>query len=288
MAGFIFRTVLKADNWPRENKAAGRKPVDVVFSYDFYDIKNVPYQGHTCIFERFKIQTVFVKYRAALLIVLLVIIADQASKIYVKTHFYNGEEINVIGHWFRLHFLENPGMAFGMQFSKTEVGKLLLTSFRLIAVIAGFIALKKLVVKGYGRGVIICGALILAGALGNLIDSLFYGLIFTESSFHMAKLVPWGKGYGPLFHGRVVDMLYFPLFRARIGGREFEFFEPVFNIADAAITIGVLTLVIFQKKLLGKHLHGHKVKSTDSAIHDAAADIQRPASTEIEITEEAK
>lgn len=223
------------------------------------------------------------KYRSALLIVFLVILIDQVSKIYVKTHFYNGEEVNVIGHWFRLHFLENPGMAFGMQFSKTEAGKLILTSFRLIAVIAGFVALKKLEVKGYGRGVMVCGALILAGALGNLIDSLFYGLIFTESSFHVAQLVPWGKGYGPLFHGRVVDMLYFPLFRTRIGGREFEFFEPVFNIADAAITIGVLTLVVFQKRMLGKHLPNHKVRSTDAALRDSKADVQSPASG---ITEE--
>jgi signal peptidase II len=193
-----------------------------------------------------------VKYRYALLIVFLVILVDQISKVYVKTHFYNGEEVHVIGHWFRLHFLENPGMAFGMQFSKSDTGKLILTSFRLLAVIVGFIFLKRLVIKGYSRGVIACGALILAGALGNLIDSLFYGLIFTESSFHVAKLVPWGQGYGTLFHGRVVDMLYFPLFKVTIAGREFEFFEPVFNIADAAITIGVLTLLIFQKKLL-KH-----------------------------------
>lgn len=190
------------------------------------------------------------KYRYALLIVFLIILVDQWSKVYVKTHFYNGEEVNVMGHWFRLHFLENPGMAFGMQFSKSDTGKLILTSFRLLAVIVGFVFLKRLVMKGYSRGVITCGALILAGALGNLIDSLFYGLIFTESSFHMAKLVPWGQGYGALFHGRVVDMLYFPLFRVNLGGHEFEFFEPVFNIADAAITIGVLTLVIFQKKLL--------------------------------------
>ena len=192
------------------------------------------------------------KYRAALLIVFLIILADQASKIYVKTHFYNGEEVNVIGHWFRLHFLENPGMAFGMQFSKTDVGKLILTTFRLVAVIIGFVALKRLVVKGYSRGIIVCGSLILAGAMGNLIDSIFYGQIFSESSFHMAKMVPFGTGYAKLFHGRVVDMLYFPLFHATIAGKEYEFFEPVFNIADAAITTGVLTLLVFQKRFLHK------------------------------------
>jgi signal peptidase II len=200
-----------------------------------------------------------VKYRYAILIVLLVIIADQWSKFYIKTHFYYGEEINVIGTWFRLHFLENEGMAFGMKLSQSDIGKLLLTLFRLAAVIVGFFLLKRLVRKGYTKGAIICGALILAGALGNLIDSIFYGMIFTDSSFHVAKLVPWGQGYGKLLHGRVVDMLYFPIFSVKIpggfpliGGKQFEFFEPVFNIADAAISVGVLTLVFFQKRLVHK------------------------------------
>jgi signal peptidase II len=119
---------------------------------------------------------------------------------------------------------------------------------------------------------IICGALILAGAAGNLIDSIFYGMIFSESSYHVARFVPWGQGYAPLFHGRVVDMLYFPLVHGHwpgwvpgIGGREFEFFEPVFNIADASISIGVLTLVFFQKKLLHKN-HPHVPKSEDPVI----------------------
>ena len=149
------------------------------------------------------------KYRAALLIVFLIILVDQVSKIYVKTHFYNGEEINVIGHWFRLHFLENPGMAFGMQFSKTDIGKLILTSFRLVAVIIGFIALKKLVLKGYSRGVIVCGALILAGALGNLIDRLLFGYVVDFISVYYAD---WRFA--------------------------------TFNIADAAISIGAALLVL--------------------------------------------
>jgi len=200
-----------------------------------------------------------VKYRNAILIVLLVIIADQALKFYIKTHFYYGEEVNVIGKWFRLHFIENEGMAFGMKLSQADIGKLVLTLFRLIAVIAGFFILKSIVNKGYGRGAIICGALILAGALGNLIDSIIYGLIFTDSTFHLAQLVPWGQGYGRLFHGRVVDMLYFPIIDTQmpswvpvLGGKDFVFFEPVFNIADAAISIGVLVLVFFQKKLIHK------------------------------------
>lgn len=197
------------------------------------------------------------KYRHALLIIFLVIIADQFSKFYVKTHFFYGEEVNVFGTWFRLHFLENEGMAFGMKLGNAEMGKLILTLFRLIAVIFGFYLLKRLVNKQYNKGAIICGSLILAGALGNLIDSMFYGLIFTESSFHIGQLVPWGQGYGKLLHGRVVDMLYFPIISTRLpnwipvwGGRDFEFFEPVFNIADAAISIGVLVLIFFQKRLV--------------------------------------
>lgn len=197
------------------------------------------------------------KYSSALLIIFIILVLDQASKFYIKTHFFYGEEVNVIGDWFKLHFIENEGMAFGMKLSQAETGKLILTLFRLFAVIFGFFLLKRLVRKEYSKGVIICGSLILAGALGNLIDSIFYGMIFTESSFHIAKLVPFGEGYGKLFHGRVVDMLYFPMVETRmpnwlplVGGKDFVFFEPVFNIADAAISIGVLTLVIFQKKLL--------------------------------------
>lgn len=202
------------------------------------------------------------KYRHAILIVLLIIFVDQFVKIYVKTHFYYGEEINVLGTWFRLHFIENEGMAFGMKLSQAALGKLILTLFRLVAVVFGFFLLKKIVDKGYGNGAIICGSLILAGALGNLIDSMFYGLIFTESSFHLAKMVPLGQGYGRLFHGRVVDMLYFPMVDTRlpnwvplVGGKDFVFFEPVFNIADAAISTGVLTLVFFQKRLVHRKEH---------------------------------
>lgn len=199
------------------------------------------------------------KYRHAIFIILFIIIIDQALKFYIKTNFYYGAEVNVIGNWFKLHFIENEGMAFGMKLSDGSIGKLVLTLFRLIAVTVGFFFLKRIVVKGYSNPTIICGSLILAGALGNLIDSVFYGMIFTESSFHIARLVPFGEGYGKLFHGRVVDMLYFPLVDTRmpdwvplVGGKNFVFFEPVFNIADAAISVGVLTLIFFQKKLVYK------------------------------------
>ena len=151
------------------------------------------------------------KYRNTLIIVFLIIIFDQAFKYYIKTNFYYGQEVNVIGNWFKLHFIENEGMAFGMKLSQAAIGKLILTLFRLVAVIFGLYILKRLCDKGYHKGILICGSLILAGALGNLIDSVFYGMIFTDSSFHIAQLVPFGQGYGKLFHGKVVDMLYFPL-----------------------------------------------------------------------------
>ena len=217
------------------------------------------------------------KYRNAILIILLIIIADQVLKIYVKTTFCNGDDVKIMGGWFKMHFIENEGMAYGLKISESVIGKLLLSSFRLIAVVFGFYLLKRLITKGYGKGVIICGSLILAGALGNLLDSLFYGLIFTDSPYScfsgnyenltsmlqnhnreaVAHFTKFGTGYGKVLQGKVVDMLYFPLVDTQLpkwvpflGGKNFVFFEPVFNIADAAISVGVLTLVFFQKSLL--------------------------------------
>ncbi len=219
------------------------------------------------------------KYRNALLIILVIILADQFLKIYIKTNFANGDEVKVMGNWFRLHFIENEGMAYGMKLSESVIGKILLSSFRLVAVVFGFFLLHKLVKKGYAKGAIICGSLILAGALGNLLDSMFYGLIFTDSPVScysgyyeelsslvknhnraaVAHFTSFGHGYGKFLQGKVVDMLYFPIVDTRmpgwvpfLGGKNFIFFEPVFNIADAAISVGVLTLVLFQQKLIHK------------------------------------
>lgn len=197
------------------------------------------------------------KFRDVLLVVILVLLADQASKIYIKTHFYYGEELPVLGTWFRLHFIENEGMAFGMKFGE-HYGKLFLTLFRLLAVAWGFYYIKTTLIREkYPNGLILCASLILAGALGNSMDSVFYGKIFSASSFHMAHFVPWGQGYADMFHGRVVDMLYFPLLTGTWpswmpiwGGDEFEFFRPVFNIADTAISGGVISILVFQKKIL--------------------------------------
>ncbi len=215
------------------------------------------------------------KYRNALLIVIFVILIDQISKFYIKLNFTYGEDLMVIGSWFRLHFIENEGMAFGMKLSDNSFGKLALTLFRLVAVVFGFFLIKRLVNKQYTRGLILCSALILAGAAGNLIDSMFYGLIFTESPYcphfttvcETAKLVAPGQGYGAFLHGKVVDMLYFPLISTTLpdwlpiwGGKRFDFFEPVFNIADMAISIGVFALLFFQKRLVQKNEESQPVK----------------------------
>ena len=207
-----------------------------------------------------------------MLIVLLVIVADQALKFFIKTHFSNGDDVKILGGWFRLHFIENEGMAYGMKLSESVIGKILLSSFRLIAVVFGFFLLKRLVNKKYTTGVIICGSLILAGALGNLIDSMFYGLIFEESAIdHVARMFP-AHGYAGFLHGSVVDMLYFPLIKSHypgwipfLGGDDFEFFSPVFNIADASISVGVIAILLFQKRFF------HKQPGEHAAEMDAAA-----------------
>ncbi|MBY0245480.1 MAG: lipoprotein signal peptidase [Sphingobacteriaceae bacterium] len=178
-------------------------------------------------------------YKKPLIIIFLVLIADQALKIWVKNNFFWGEELKIVGNWFILHYTENNGMAFGMEFGG-EIGKLILSIFRIIAVAGIGYGLHYLIQHKYHRGLIAAIALIFAGALGNIIDSVFYGKIY---------------GYESLFHGRVVDMLYFPLVETHFpswspiwAGEELVFFRPVFNLADAAISVGVAIILIFQKK----------------------------------------
>lgn len=201
------------------------------------------------------------KLRHLILLIALIVLGDQALKFYIKTHFLYGEERMVVGKWFRLYFIENEGMAYGWKFSGNW-GKLALTVFRLVAVIFGTWYLGRIIKKGYHKGFIICAGLIYAGALGNLIDSLFYGMIFNASSpDHLATLFPATGGYASFLHGQVVDMLYFPLLENKTfpswvplwGGERFTFFSAIFNIADASISIGVITLLLFQKKLFPHH-----------------------------------
>ena len=166
--------------------------------------------------------------------------------------------MTIIDSWARLHFIENEGMAWGLKFGG-GFGKIILTLFRLAAVIWGTFLIKGFIEKKYHNGFIFCAALIYAGAVGNLIDSMFYGLLFEASvpyTTMVAHLLPQGGGYGSFLHGKVVDMFYFPLIQNAHfpswfpiwAGEEFEFFRPVFNFADASISTGVITLFIFQKK----------------------------------------
>ena len=190
-----------------------------------------------------------------ILIVLVVLFIDQLVKLYIKTNFYLGEEIPVLGDWFRIHFTENYGMAFGLEFGG-KGGKILLTLFRLVAVafIGWYIfdLTKKVTNKWY----IISWALILSGAIGNIIDSIFYGIIF---------------GYDSWFHGRVVDMFYFPIVQTTIpenwpfwAGEDFEFFRPVFNVADAAISIGFVIILLGQKAFFKEEVSSSTSNENDN------------------------
>ncbi|HEY5464888.1 MAG TPA: lipoprotein signal peptidase [Hanamia sp.] len=196
------------------------------------------------------------KMRTIIFIICIIVIADQVLKIYVKTHYYIRESHPLIGNWFKLYFIENAGMAYGWKFGG-QWGKILLTLFRLAAVIFGVFYIKKIFEKKYHPGYIICVAFIFAGALGNLIDSLFYGMIFENSSsfaYNIARIFP-PHGYAGFLHGRVVDMLYFPIIHINklpqwipfFGGTEFSFFNYIFNIADTSVSIGVITIIIFRK-----------------------------------------
>lgn len=197
--------------------------------------------------------------KKAFLIVTLILIVDQALKFWIKTNMSLGEEFNVLGNWFIIHFTENPGMAFGMEFSG-NYGKLILSIFRIIAIIGIIYYLYIITRKKVKTGLIVSLSLVLAGAMGNMIDSAFYGMIFSSSNyFEVARFMPVEGGYSTFLHGRVVDMFYFPIFQGIypawvpfVGGNDYIFFRPVFNIADSSISIGVLLMIIFQKQFFQK------------------------------------
>jgi signal peptidase II len=201
--------------------------------------------------------------KLSILIIVLVLLFDQILKFWIKLNMFLGQEFHILGKWFIIHFTENNGMAFGWQFAG-EHGKLFLTLIRIIAVTFIAIYLIKIIRKDAHKGYVAAISLILVGALGNIIDSAFYGMIFSESGNFIdqypAILFPSEGGYSSFLHGKVVDMLYFPIIQGYYptwfpfnAGQEFIFFRPVFNISDASITTGVAILLIFQKHFFTEH-----------------------------------
>lgn len=210
----------------------------------------------------------------ALLTVFLVLLADQVLKIYIKTHYYYNQETFIFGQWFSLLFVENKGMAFGWQlpFFSEDTAKLILSLFRIIAVgVIGYY-LFSLIKKLAPTGLIISIALIFSGAIGNIIDSVFYGLIFTESPRYtdiVAEIVPFGKGYTSILNGHVVDMLKFDIFTVDLPWYgTFNFFAPIFNLADAAISVGVAIILLFQRKNFQNYFFTNEEKGESSVATD--------------------
>ena len=187
-----------------------------------------------------------------LILFFLVLIADQVVKFWIKTHMTLGQDIPVCGQWFLIRFIENNGMAFGFELGGS-IGKFLLSLFRIAAV-----GLKMKARTGF----VLAYTLVFAGAIGNIIDSMFYGLIFDQSTFsHVASFLPEGGGYAGFLKGKVVDMLYFPIIKGTVpqwfpfsAGEEFIFFRPIFNLADSAITIGVFIILLFYRHTFAEHL----------------------------------
>lgn len=199
----------------------------------------------------------------AVFVIFIVIAIDQTSKIWVKTNMALYDSIE-IAKWFKIYFVENNGMAFGIE----AIGKIFLSIFRIIAVVFIGIYLTKIIKKNYKTGFIVCISMVLAGAFGNIIDSVFYGEIFSASGpDDVANLVPIGEGYSSWLHGKVVDMLYFPLIETTLpnwvpiwGGTEILFFRFIFNLADASISVGVALLLLFYRKTLSHSLQTEKDK----------------------------
>ncbi len=217
---------------------------------------------------------------AVTLLIALVLLIDQAVKFYIKTHFEYNEDFQMFGqHWARLHFVENEGMAFGITFD-WEYGKLLLSLFRILMVGGLVWYIRMLIQSKVPAGFVYSVGLITAGAIGNIIDSAFYGLIFTESAYRggLAQLVSPGQGYGSFLHGKVVDMFYFPIkwiqfpeWLPLLGGKEFLFFSPIFNVADAAITCGVVCILVFQRRFFAEpkpEVPAAPVEATDTVASE--------------------
>ena len=212
--------------------------------------------------------------KVALLTILTVLVIDQCLKFWVKTNMNIGEEFFILGlPWARIHFVENAGMAFGLEFG-AQWGKLALSLFRLVAVSFLIYLLYRMIIQKEKSGAIVGFSMVIAGALGNIIDSVFYGRLFSASLYHggVAEFLPEGGGYAPFLMGKVVDMFYFPLIRSRFPdwsplwpGQEFEFFRPVFNVADSSIFIGICILLIFYNYFFKEKQSGKSVKLEEAA-----------------------
>ena len=207
--------------------------------------------------------------RLIVILITAIIVVDQVVKILVKTHMQIGEDIPLIGNWCHLHFVENEGFAFGTAIGGIT-GKYILTLFRIGASAFIIWLIAKCIRQKQRISLIISLTLILAGAIGNIIDSCFYGLIFNESYYSVATLFPSEGGYAPILQGRVVDMFYFPLFELDwpqwvpfVGGNHFEFFSAIFNVADSAVTIGVIWLIIDQLFIATKRSKSNEIKNTE-------------------------
>ena len=188
-----------------------------------------------------------------LALIIIILVLDQALKFWIKTNMALGDEFRILGNWFIIHFVENNGMAFGFEFAG-EYGKMFLSIFRIIAVTVIGWYLAKMVKRNESTGFLVSVALIFTGALGNIIDSAFYGMIFDHSYGQVAAFLPEGGGYSSFLHGKVVDMFYFPVISGTYpgwfpfwAGQEFIFFRPVFNIADSSITIGIFMILLFHR-----------------------------------------
>ncbi|MDD2380438.1 MAG: lipoprotein signal peptidase [Mariniphaga sp.] len=216
------------------------------------------------------------RLKKLIFIIVSILAVDQWLKVWIKTNLSLGEEIVVFKNWFIIHFVENNGMAFGFEFAG-ENGKLFLSIFRILAVVViGWYLFRLTAHKNLAFGFLVCIALIFSGAIGNIIDSLFYGLIFNHSYGQVAEFLPEGGGYASFLHGRVVDMFYFPIIQCQlpnwipfVGGNDFVFFRPVFNIADSSITVGIFSILLFYRKQL--HIlekETHKAENEEQTLKE--------------------
>lgn len=203
--------------------------------------------------------------KKSIILIIIILLIDQISKVYIKTNFMLHDSVEVFS-WFKIYFIENEGMAWGtrisdfVSFISDRSAKTFLTSFRIVAIVGIGYWLWNATKQKSSKILIVAIALIFAGALGNIVDSVFYGVLFNDSIYQVATFLPEDGGYDTLLHGKVVDMLYFPLYKGylpewipKYGGEYFTFFEPVFNVADMAISTGFLMLIVFNKRAFSRY-----------------------------------